>query len=169
MTQRLNPNIANALGMDMPDQDPIEDSAPMVTVEPHEIITLDNPNLPDMSDIETKTLEGEKQLEMLIEKGMGMFTELYEELPAIDPKYRSRHLEITALIMGNTLDAIKHKTKFQIDRTKQRMDQASFSDSAKGTTIETANFYGSREEVMRMIKDANDGGTPAATPEDESE
>ena len=169
MTQRLNPNIASALDMDMPDQDPIEDSAPMVTVEPHEIITLDNPDLPDMSDIETKTLEGEKQLEMLIEKGMGMFTELYDELPAIDPKYRSRHLEITALIMGNTLDAIKHKTKFQIDRTKQRMDQASFGISDKGTTIQNANFYGSREEVMKIINDAKNGVMPAVTPEDESE
>ena len=126
---------------------------------------LDNPDLPDMSDIETKTLEGEKQLEMLIEKGMGMFAELYDELPEIDPKYRNRHLEITALIMGNTLDAIKHKTEYQVKRKKQRMEEAGFGKKDGDTKIGTANFYGSREELFKMIESAESG----VPPKDESE
>ena len=167
MTQRLNPNIAKALDMELPEEQPVEESAPLVCVEPHELITLDNPDLPDLSDIETKTLEGEKQLEMLIERGMGMFTELYEELPEIEPRYRARHLEITALIMGNTLDAIKHKTKYQIDRRKQRLDEAGFGKSGN-TKIETANFYGSREEIMDLI-DGNATEKTEAKPDGESD
>lgn len=166
MTKRLNPNIAKALDMELPEEPPVEDSAPLVVVEPHEIITLENPNLPDMSDIETKTLEGEKQLELLIERGMGMFSELYEELPEIDPKYRNRHLEITALIMGNTLDAIKHKTEYQIKRKKARLEEAGFGGAKESGGTQINHFYGSREEVMTMIENATNGEAP---PDDESQ
>ena len=91
MTQRLNPNIAIALDMDLPDEIAVEESAPMVIVEPHEIVTVPNEDLPDMTDLEVKVVQGEKQLEQIITKGMGMFTELYDELSGIDPKYRNRH------------------------------------------------------------------------------
>ena len=166
MTQRLNPNIAAALDMELPDEVPVEDSAPMVVVEPHEVVAIKNDDLPDMSDIEVKVLQGEKQLEQLITKGMGMFTELYGELPSIDPKYRNRHLETTALIMGHTLDAIKHKTGHQLKRKEQRMKEADFGTSKSNTSIGTANFFGSREDILKMMNDAT---TVDVTPESESE
>jgi hypothetical protein len=154
MTQRLNPNIATALDMELPPEEPVEASAPLVIVEPHEIVTVANDDLPDMSDLEVKTIQGEKQLEQVISAGMGMFKELYEELGGIDPKYRNRHLETTALIMGHTLDAIKHKTGHQMKRKKQRMEEASFGVPDTGTKIGTANFYGSREDLMKLMSDA---------------
>lgn len=160
MTKRLNPNIAKALDMELPDEAPVEESAPLVVVEPHEIITVDNPDLPDMTDLEVKNQEGEKQLEEIINKGHGMFSELYDELPEIEPKYRNRHLEITALIMGNTLDAVKTKLDHQNKRRKQRVDEAGFGKSEQGgPRIGTANFFGSREDIMKMIngKGATDG------------
>jgi hypothetical protein len=91
---------------------------------------------------------------------MGMFTELYKELAAIDPKYRNRHLEVTALIMGNTLDAIKHKTDLQLKRKKQRMEEAGFGKKDEGTKIGTANFFGSREELMKVINGATKVDAP---------
>lgn len=171
MTQRLNPNIAKALDMELPDEAPIEDSAPLVVVEPHEIITIDNPDLPDMTDLEVKNLQGEKQLEQLISKGMGMFTELYDELPSIDVKYRNRHLEVSALVMGHTLDAVKTKIDHNLKRKKQRMEEAGFGKKEEGdTNIGTANFFGSREEIMKVLNDAVEvPSTPEATPESESE
>lgn len=165
MTQRLNPNIAKALDMDLPDETPVEASAPLVLVEPHEVVTVANEDLPDMSDIEVKVVQGEKQLEQIITKGMGMFTELYDELAGIDPKYRNRHLETTALIMGHTLDAVKHKTGHQLKRKEQRMKEAEFGVPDSSTKIGTANFYGSREEIMRMMHDVQ---AVEVTPEDES-
>lgn len=164
MTQRLNPNIAKALDMDLPEEDAIEESAPIVVVEPHEIVTVGNADLPDMTDLEVKVVQGEKQLEQIITKGMGMFTELYDELPGIDPKYRNRHLETTALVMGHTLDAIKHKTDHQLKRKKQRMEEAEFGKDESKTNIGTANFYGSREDLMKMMSDATTVDVP---PEDE--
>lgn len=152
MTQRLNPNIAKALDMELPENEPVEDSSPVIEVLPHEVVVVDNEELPEMSDIEHTMIEGQKQLEELIGKGMGMFSELYEELPEIEPKYRNRHLEITALIMGNTLDAIKHKTDLQIKRKDQRLKEASFrtpGESNSGNV--TNNFFGSREDLMELI------------------
>jgi len=166
MTQRLNPNIATALDMELPPEAPVETSAPLVTVAPHEIVTVVNDDLPDMSDLESKTIQGEKQLEQVISAGMGLFTELYEELPGIDPKYRNRHLETTALIMGHTLDAIKHKTGHQMKRKKQRMEEASFGAPDTGTKIGTANFYGSREDLLTMMNDAT---TVVVPPESETQ
>jgi hypothetical protein len=166
MTQRLNPNIAKALDMDLPEEAAVEASAPMVVVEPHEIVTVANDDLPDMSDLEVKVVQGEKQLEQIITKGMGMFTELYDELPGIDPKYRNRHLETTALVMGHTLDAIKHKTGHQLKRKKQRMEEAEFGKSDSNTNIGTANFYGSREDLLKYMNDAQ---TVEVPPESETQ
>lgn len=161
MTQRLNPNIAKALDMDLPEEDAIEESAPVVVVEPHEIVVVANDDLPDMTDLEVKTIQGEKQLEQIITKGMGMFTELYDELPGIDPKYRNRHLETTALVMGHTLDAIKHKTGHQLKRKKQRMEEAEFGKADSKTNIGTANFYGSREDLLKMMDEAHTVEVPS--------
>ena len=166
MTKRLNPNIAKALDMDMPDEQPVEESAPLVTVEPHELVIPENEELPDLTDIEVKTLEGEKQLEQIITRGMGMFTELYDEIAGVDPKYRNRHLEVTALIMGNTLDAVKTKMDYQLKRKKQRLEEASFGKPESSTKIGTANFYGSREELLDLLENAK---TVEAKPSDESE
>ena len=166
MTQRLNPNIAKALDMDLPDEITVEESAPVVVVEPHEIVMVANEDLPDMTDLEVKVVQGEKQLEQIITKGMGMFTELYDELPGIDPKYRNRHLETTALVMGHTLDAIKHKTGHQLKRKKQRMEEAEFGKDASNTNIGTANFYGSREDLLKFMNDAKTVDVP---PESETQ
>ena len=166
MTQRLNPNIAAALDMDLPDEIAVEESAPLVVIEPHEIVAVANEDLPDMTDLEVKLVQGEKQLEQIITKGMGMFTELYDELPGIDPKYRNRHLETTALVMGHTLDAIKHKTGHQLKRKKQRMEEAEFGKDESKTNIGTANFYGSREDLIKMMNDAQTVDVP---PESETQ
>lgn len=155
MTQRLNPNIAEALDMELPDNPPVEDSAPLVVVEPHEIVRVDNPDLPDMSDIEVKNLEGEKQLETLIGQGMGMTQELYAELPEIEPKYRNRHLEITAMIMSETRGAIETKLAHQLKRKEQRLKEAGFGAQKDGGKV-TQNFFGSREDIMKLI---NGGGS----------
>ena len=58
MTQRLNPNIAAALDMELPDEAPVEESAPLVVVEPHEVVAVSNEDLPDMSDLEVKVIQG---------------------------------------------------------------------------------------------------------------
>jgi hypothetical protein len=152
MTQRLNPNIADALDMNPPDDSPETENTALVTVEPHEIAHVDNEELPEMADLETSILEAEKQREELIIKGMDMVAELYNELPKIEPKYRNRQLEIIALLMGETRTAVEHKSNHNLKRKEHRMKEAAFGKNSKGNTkIGTANFYGSREELLKAV------------------
>jgi len=165
MTHRLNKNIAEALDMEIPEEGLIEDRAPLVTVEPHEIISVDNPDLPDLSDIEYRLVEGEKQLDDFIGKSMGMFQELYEELPEVQPDKRNRHMEVTSMIMGTTLDAIKHKTDLQLKKKKQRMEEKSFNGGSGRPQTINANFFGSREDIMKMLNDAKRAEAQNGEPE----
>lgn len=161
MTQRLNPNIADALDMQPPEDLPEEENTALVTVEPHEIAHVANEDLPEMSDLETSILEAEKQREELIVKGMDMVAELYNELPKIEPKYRNRQLEIIALLMGETRTAVEHKSNHNLKRKEHRMKEAAFGKNAKGNTkIGTANFYGSREELLKAVDQLEDDESP---------
>ena len=167
MTQRLNPNIADALDMEPPEQPSIDDDTQLVAVEPHEIARVDNDELPEMADLETSIIEAEKQREEMITKGMSMIAELYDELPKIEPKYRNRQLEIIALLMGETRTAVEHKSNHNLKRKEHRMKEAAFGKSGKGNTkIGTANFYGSREELMKAVDQIEED---ASTPAGESE
>ncbi len=157
MTQKVNNNFADIMDMEPLDQG--EDTMPQITVDAHEITVVENPDLPDMTDIDTKMCEGEKQLEVLIDKGICMTRELYDELPKIEPKYRNRHMEITSMVMGTALDAIKHKTELQLKKKEQRLKEKSYGgkETAKtpgGGSVTNNNFFGNREELMKFIKDS---------------
>ena len=156
MTQQINPKFADILDMDMPEE-PVDDQ-PMITVDAHEITVVDNPDLPDMTDIDSRLIEGEKQLEVIISKGISMTQELYEELSSIEPKYRNRHMEITSLVMGNTLDAIKHKTELQMKKKEMRMKEKSYggkeNSGKSGGGGTTNNFFGTREDMLKFIREA---------------
>lgn len=153
---KLNKNIAEALDMQLPEEEDDESSSSnMVVVEPHELALtkVDNPDLPDMSDIERRLIEGEKELDEVIQTGMNMVRDLFSEMSAIDPKYRNRHMEVVSMIYGNTINALKQKTDLQVAKKKQRMDEANFRlDKESGPKNVTANFYGSQADLLRAIK-----------------
>lgn len=159
MTTKVNNNFADIMDMEPVDQD---ETMPEITVDAHEIVVVENPDLPDMTDIDGKMVQGEKQLEILIDKGINMTRELYDELPKIEPKYRNRHMEITSLVMGTALDAIKHKTDLQLKKKEQRLKEKSFAGKAAaktpggGSVTNNNNFFGNREELLKFIRDSKD-------------
>lgn len=159
MTYRLNKNIANALDMEIPDEESVEHSAPLISIEPHEIIRVDNSELPDLTDIEYRLIEGEKQLDDFIGHGMGMFKELYKDSTDVSPDKRNRHLEVATMVMSTTLDAIKHKTDLQLKKKKQRMDEKAYNGGSTSPQTVNANFFGSREDIMKMYEDAKKAGS----------
>lgn len=135
-----------------------EQEHPMVTVDTHEITVVDNPDLPDMSDIDEKMLEGEKQLEILIDRGLKMTTELYQELASVEPKYRNRHMEVTSMIMATALDAIRHKTELQLKKKEHRLKEKSFSGKQDADTPKDGGTgFRTREELMEYIRGARRG------------
>lgn len=171
---KYNKKMSAILGMD----DPGEGAAPaqeLIVVEPHEIVDVQNPDLPDMHDIYRKQLQGEKQLEEVINFALGYQQTLFDGLETVDPKYRSRQIEVANSTLGIALDAIKTKIKIQENQRKLRMEEAKFVRPAKGdnspegggeesTEPGTNNFFfGTREDLLQQIrniqKGAKDGGS----------
>lgn len=149
---KLNPKIAEALGMDLPEEnEPTKELT--VRVEPHEVTLVDNPELPDMADAETRLVEAEKQLELIINAGLGTYNDLDETRATVEPKFLSRHIETSGLILGHTLDAIKHKTDLQLKKMDMRMKQKGFGVQQKSRGPEQQNnfFVGSREDLINLM------------------
>lgn len=159
MSKKLNKNIAEALDMRLPEESDTDQAQNLVSVEPHDLAKVDNPDLPDMTDTDMSIAEGEKQLEELITKGMTMINSLYEELPEIEPKFRNRHMEITSILYQGTLSAISTKLDTQMKKKKQRLEEANFkkngtSKEGPGGPKTVNNFFGSREDLMRMVDES---------------
>ena len=151
---KLNKVIADTLDMDIPEDG--ETKLPStVSVEPHEIMILENPNLPDMQDIDHRLLEGEKELDLVIKKTLAVADDMYEDAPNIDPRNRNRFMEIAAQFYGQSLDAIKHKTDLQLKKKQTRLKEAGFEgvkDSAAGGNVNNFVFSGDREDFLAAIE-----------------
>lgn len=130
---KLNKNIANALGMELPDEvnEELETNVPAL-VEPHAIVEVDNPNLPEMSDINERLHEAETQMDQFIDFANKVSHELYDELGSLEPRFRARNIEVMSTIMRQGLDAIKTKTKTQMEKKKSRMDEQKYENNGGG-------------------------------------
>lgn len=159
---QINKKIAQSLDMEVPEEQEFESDPTnaLTTVEPHELTTVDNADLPDMSDIDRSAAEGEKQLEIVIRHGLGQMERLQDGMAAVDPKYRNRYIENTNQAISVTLDAIKFKNELQLKKKEMRLKESSHRkpDSAGGEGGTTNNFFvGSREELLRMFDDQPEG------------
>ena len=145
--------MAAILGMDIPEEAMI--AREMITVEPHEIVLVDNPNLPPLHDIERRQLQAEKQLEEVIAFSLGYQRTMFSEVSTIEPKYRSRYIEVANGTLSLALEAIRTKLKTQDDRRKRRLEEAEFQGGGgQGSGTGTNNFFfGSREDLITILKD----------------
>ena len=153
----INPKIANILGMEIPvDEEPMGE---VIIVEPHTIVKVDNPDLPQTHDIDRKMLQAETELQTVIDDSMKYQKELFREVDTVEPKYRSRYVEVANGTMHIALDAIKIKLKTQEEKKKQRLKDASFKRpidaNAPGDTTNNF-FFGSREDLISAIRDDSD-------------
>jgi len=150
----INKKMAAILGMDVPDDEVLVQE--IVPVEPHELIMVDNPDLPPMYDIDRKLLQAEKQLEEVIQFTLGYQKTLFSEVASVDPKYRSRYVEVANGTLGIALDAIKVKIKTQENHRKQRLEEAEFisprTNKKAGEGVTNNFFVGTREELIEFAE-----------------
>lgn len=164
----INKKIAGILGADIPPDD--FTATEIVPVEPHELVTADNPDLPMLHDVHRKQLQADKQLEEIISASLGYQRKLFNDVDTVEPKYRSRYVEVVNGTMGIALEAVKTKLKAQEQRAKQRLTEAGFKKPAGSGQPDTPNtvnnfFYGSREEVIAAMRITTaDPGDELASP-----
>jgi hypothetical protein len=147
----INTKMAAILGMELPDEPATE----IIEIAPHEIVVIDNPDLPPMRDIDRKQLQGEHELQRVIDFSLGYQETLFNEIGTIEPKYRSRNIEVANATMSIALDAIKTKLKTQDDKKKMRLKEASFVSPDSNNAGDTNNnfFFGSREDLISSLSD----------------
>ena len=69
---------------------------------------IDNTDLPDMDDLDYKTVEAEKQLEEIISMGLSLSKNSIDVLNEVEPRFKGRHMEVISNIMSTTFNAVKH-------------------------------------------------------------
>lgn len=157
----MNKKIAESLGMEIPDDDPnadrLEEVKALTAVKPHEVVIVDNPDLPALSDIEQKLAEGEKQLEEVIVNGLAQMKKMFDNAEDASPDKVARYLEVAQMMMAQTLSAITHKNKLQLDKKKARLAEHSYKPENKasnggGGNVTNNLFVGSREEALALIE-----------------
>ncbi len=158
MTMMINKMIQKALQVDTPTEVQPEPTILPVVVEPHELpAPVENPSLPNMDDINRRQAEGEKQLEEMITLGQAIVRQFYEdELPNADPRAKRGIMEQLSAMFGNTLTAIIHKNKLQLDKKEGRMAEAAFtrkqSEAGGGGQHTTNMFFGTQEQMREALK-----------------
>ena len=159
---KINKQIAESLGIEVPEEQ--SDLTLPVVVEPHELVRVDNPALPDMADIDKRLLEGEKQLETVIKVSLEQVEEIQEDVHRIEAKNRGRYYEASNMSMQIALEAIKTKISTQMDKKEMRMKEAEFQGKNKkpdaplgGNTTTNYIFSGSLEDVQDLIKKSSEG------------
>lgn len=149
----VNSKIVEALGVESPEEnEDLENS--LVKVDPHEINKVNNPNMPDVYDIDEKQVVGDKQLEKVIGMALKEHKDMYSESKSVDPKYRARHVEVANGTLNIALDAIKTKLNTQEKRRQQRMKEAEFGMNGKNiANVRAENIYfnGSREDLLNSL------------------
>jgi len=157
----LNTTMISALGIDLPENSEEESNLPVPEpIHPHDIVLVDNPNLPEMEDIETNLIEGERQLETLIQNGFDMFKALSEERSTIQPNYRNSHLERLIMIFQSTADVVKYKTELQLKKKKSRLEDAKFpgrpgskQETEDGSPAPITNIY-IQKDIVKAVTEA---------------
>lgn len=155
----MNKKIAESLGMEIPEENEIanrvEEIKALTAVAPHEVIVVDNPDLPSLTDIETKLAEGEKQLEEVIVNGLAQMKKMFDNAEEASPDKVARYLEVAQMMMAQTLTAITHKNKLQLEKKKARLQEHNYAPDKKsgsgGGTVTNNLFVGSREEALEML------------------
>lgn len=173
----LNAKMIAALGVDLPEVAEEESTFPVpAPIDPSDIVLVDNPNLPEMEDIETNMVEGERQLETLIQNGFEMFRQMSEENSSIQPNYRNSHLEKLIMIFQATADVVKYKTELQLKKKKARLDDAKFPGRPTGSQTETiagpgqvTNIFMSQKDIVKAIQDARQAEQDKRTAENFSD
>lgn len=161
-TNPINSIIANSLGMSMPEI-PEGETVPvshLVEVLPTEVEArrVNNPDLPDMSDMEKAQIEAEVQLERVIALSMHQASEMAKKTVDMEPRFLARTVEVTNDSLKVALDAIKTKLDNAREVEKARMEKVNFKrEGAPGgapdqQTTNNFFFHGSREELLAALE-----------------
>lgn len=183
---KIHQKVADVLGMELTDDDAEEDFDPdnpmengfgpipeanAVVAVPDNVNEIDNPELPALHDEMIRIEHGQRQTEILLNRGIATVEQALGEIALMPPVYKARAMEAAAELFKAVGDLGKFKIEVQIKLAEMRMKQAAFtrnkSTQPAASALGTGNtFVFNREDVMKVI---NERMTPAEPIEDDNE
>jgi hypothetical protein len=162
MSTKMHRRVAEVLGMEIQDDndDVVEEITTAIVPIPDDMEDpVDNPELPALQVEMTRIEHGQRQTELLIEKGIGAVITSLDELPLLPPQYQPRAREAASELFRAVSDLSKHKIEIQIKLAELKMKQAAFtrnkaaaSQSALGSNN---TIFISREELIKTFETKN--------------
>lgn len=158
---KIHRRVAEVLGMAVDEEDPpfmqdadIDIEEPAIIALPEVVAGVENPELPVLQEELIRIEHGQRQTEVLLERGLTAVQKALAELPLITPQYKPRAMEAAAELFKAVADLSKFKVEVQIKLTELKMKQASFVRSKSPTNpLGSGNtFVINREELIRAYQ-----------------
>lgn len=184
---KIHQKVADVLGMELSDENDDEDFDPdnpmengfgpipeanAVVAVPDTVNEIDNPELPALHDEMVRIEHGQRQTEILLNRGIATVEQALGEIALMPPVYKARAMEAAAELFKAVGDLSKFKIEVQIKLADMRMKQQAFTRNKPGaapSTLGSGNtFVFNREDVMRVINQKMTPAEPGDDDEDES-
>ena len=147
---KIHQKVASALGMAM--VEPEETDEELVPVpESTELTTVDNPDLPDMTDEMTRLEHAQRQTDFLLDQALPVVEHCLAKSLTMPPIYLGRAIEANAKLLEavGKLAELKEHTSMKMMELKMKMAVFSRNKESPSTTITNSTVYLNREELMR--------------------
>jgi hypothetical protein len=138
-----------------PGFDSMPDAKSVVAV-PDAITEIDNPELPNLREEMIRIEHGQRQTEVLLNRGIATVEQALGEIALMPPVYKARAMEAAAELFKAVADLNKFKVEVQIKLSDLKMKQAAFTrnKSTQPSPLGTGNtFVFNREDAIRVINE----------------
>lgn len=151
---QIHRKVADALGMQVPEEE-VEETNRVPVPATTEIAEVDNPDLPNVLQELVRLEHGQRQGEVLLERGLVAVQGLLSEIALTPPMYKGRVVESAAELFKAVADLSRHKVDSQVKIAELKLKMAAFS---RNRSVGAQTFAGNtiifnREELIRQFGD----------------
>jgi hypothetical protein len=152
--------IAKTLGMDEPDMDEMfgtnaEDETPGTSLQETNYEDGEELPIPVINDRLEEALinGGYDEVQKLINHATAHGIQIAELARDMEPRYKARLLEVGAQYFNIALNSVKQKQEMAFKNKDHKFKRATTGMPSQMSNTQVNNFYGSRDEVMKMIEE----------------
>lgn len=104
--------------------------------------------------------ESNNDIDVLIREGLKAVRETFSYSDGLEPRSKTRALEVASMLMKETTRAIKHKQDFGLDMIKTKVETSKLSNQQQPSSTQINNIYTDRETMLKMLKNRSSEQDP---------
>lgn len=150
---KIHEKVASALGMAMVDPDDIDDAEELVpSPDSTELVLVDNPDLPVLTDELTRLEHAQRQTDFLLDHALPVIEQSLAKSLAMPPIYQARSVEANAKLLEAVGKLAELKTNTAMKIMELKMKMAAFARNKTPSQITGNTFVFNREELIKAYK-----------------